>query len=228
MLAVIYDVHGNLAALDAVLADAEAAGAERYVLGGDFCGLGPWPAETLQKLRALPEATWIRGNWERWVAHPSEAPEDPVVQGGIAACAEAIGDAAVQELGALPEQALAGEARFCHASPLSDMRPFAPEPAEDEPELLAEVGESRLVFGHTHVQFRRRGERRIDLVNPGSVGMPLDGDPRAAYALIAPDHTLELRRVAYDHAASAAALRERYGAGSWAGTVAGRIEDARF
>jgi diadenosine tetraphosphatase ApaH/serine/threonine PP2A family protein phosphatase len=101
-----------------------------------------------------------------------------------------------------------------------------PEPADDEAELLAGVSEPRLVFGHTHLQFRRRAEGgSVELVNPGSVGMPFDGDPRAAYALLAEDGTLELRRVEYDHEASAAAVRERLG--DWAELFARRIERAR-
>ncbi len=85
------------------------------------------------------------------------------------------------------------------------------------------------MFGHTHLAFRRSttgpaGE--IELVNPGSVGMPLDGDARAAYGLIGPDDELEHRRVAYDHAASAAALRERFG-GEWTEMIARRIERSR-
>ena len=72
-----------------------------------------------------------------------------------------------------------------------------------------------------------RGERPIELVNPGSVGMPFDGDVRAAYALVAPDGGVEHRRVPYDNAASAAAVRERFD-GEWTATVACRIEEARF
>jgi predicted phosphodiesterase len=83
------------------------------------------------------------------------------------------------------------------------------------------------VFGHTHLQFRREvAGGGIELVNPGSVGIPLDGDHRAGYALLAPDGTLELRRVEYDWQASASAIRELLGE---AGEIpARRIEQARF
>ena len=67
----------------------------------------------------------------------------------------------------------------------------------------------------------------IELVNPGSVGLPFDGDPRAAYALVAADGAVEHRRVAYDHAAAAARVRERWPGAGWAETVARRIEQAR-
>ena len=61
VIAVLYDVHGNLAALDAVLEDARAAGARQWVLGGDYVLFGAWPAETVARLRELEPAVWIRG-----------------------------------------------------------------------------------------------------------------------------------------------------------------------
>ena len=135
-----------------------------------------------------------------------------------------LGDALVAELAALPETAEDGDMLICHGSPVSDVRSFLPEPAEDEPELLEGVTASRLMFGHTHLQFRRMAGD-IELVNPGSVGVPLDGDHRAAYAVIHDDGRLELRRVAYDHEASAAKVRSL---GDWAEVVALRIERARL
>jgi diadenosine tetraphosphatase ApaH/serine/threonine PP2A family protein phosphatase len=227
VLAVLYDIHGNLPALDAVLADADGAGATRHLLGGDYALFGPWPAETVGRLDALEGAVSIRGNGERWTARPGDAPDDDVVQGAIDACRVELGDAAVERLAALPEQHVRGDVRFCHASPPSDVRGFSPEESDDDVELLAAVGEDWLFAGHTHIQFRRRSrERGIEVVNPGSVGMPFDGDTRAAYALLGPDGEVELRRVAYDHGRSAAAVRERFpGFGE---TVARRIERAAF
>ena len=99
-----------------------------------------------------------------------------------------------------------------------------PEPADDEHELIDGAGERRLVFGHTHVQFRRQGENGIDLVNPGSVGLPFDGDTRAAYALVDDAGELELRRIEYDHERTAAAIRERMG--DVAESLAERIDTA--
>jgi diadenosine tetraphosphatase ApaH/serine/threonine PP2A family protein phosphatase len=226
VLAVLYDIHGNLPALEAVLADAAQAGADRYVLGGDYALFGPWPAETVARLRGL-DATWIRGNGERWTARPSDAPDDEVVQGAIRASRDELGEGLVGELAALPEQYAATETRYCHASPRSDVRGFLPEPGDDEAELVADVHEERLVVGHTHLQFRRRSpEGGIQLVNPGSVGMPFDGDQRAGYALVGGDGDFELRRVAYDYAASAAAARERFP--EFGETVARRITLASF
>jgi hypothetical protein len=109
------------------------------------------------------------------------------------------------------------------------VRSFLPEPADDEAELLDDAGESRLVFGHTHLPFRRTSPvGGIELVNPGSVGMPFDGDHRAAYALLHDDDSIEHRRVAYDHAVVPAALRERYGDAQWLAGPLYRFTHARF
>lgn len=226
MLALLYDVHGNLGALEAVLADARAAGAKQFVLGGDYALFGPWPAETLELLRSL-DAEWVRGNGERWSAHPGAAPDDEVVQGAVAFCREQLGEAAVAELAALPEALVRDGVRYVHASPPSDVRSFMPDEHDDDNEMLDGVMEQRLVFGHTHLPFTRMSKSGIELVNPGSVGMPFDGDPRAAYAIVADGGEVEHRRVEYDNAAAAAAVSER-GGGRFGEAVARRIANARF
>jgi diadenosine tetraphosphatase ApaH/serine/threonine PP2A family protein phosphatase len=225
-LAVLYDIHGNLPALEAVLADAGSAGAERFLLGGDYALFGPFPDETLAALQGLDAVGRIRGNVDRWSAHPDDAPEDALIQEAIVACREAVGDHAVAELDSLPEQLVHEGTRYCHASPISDVRSFLPTPGEDEAELLAGVTERRLVFGHTHLAFKRTSDAGIELFNPGSVGMPFDGDPRAAYALLGEDGSLEHRRVAYDHEAAAAAMTVRFGDVPWARRSAERLRRA--
>jgi diadenosine tetraphosphatase ApaH/serine/threonine PP2A family protein phosphatase len=83
-----------------------------------------------------------------------------------------------------------------------------------------------VLFGHTHVPFARTSAAGVELVNPGSVGMPFDGDPRAAYALLGDDGRFSHRRVEYDHRASAARVR---GIGEeWSEIVARRIELSRM
>ena len=227
MLAVLYDVHGNLPALEAVVQDARSQGARRFLLGGDYTLFGGWPQETVALLRTL-EATWIRGNGERWTATPVQAPGDETVQGAIAACRGELGAEQVAELASLPESVEGDGTLYCHASPVSDVRSFLPTPAEDEPELLAGRTRGRLVFGHTHLPFRRIvAATGVELVNPGSVGMPFDGDRRAGYALIGEDRAVEHRRIPYDHEASAARVREHF-EGPWTKTVARRIEEAAF
>jgi diadenosine tetraphosphatase ApaH/serine/threonine PP2A family protein phosphatase len=226
VLAVLYDLHGNLPALEAVLDDARDAGAERFLLGGDYALFGPWPRECVDRLREL-DAGWLRGNGERWTARPADAPEDEVVQSAIKACAEMLGPELVAELAALPFELRRDGALYVHASPLSDVRSFGPIHDDSEEEMLDGVLEPRLVFGHTHLQFQRQASGGVELLNPGSVGMPFDGDHRAAYALIAPAGDVELRRVEYDHERTVAAVRERFD-DPLADTVARRIAHARF
>lgn len=228
ILALLYDIHGNVRALDAALQDAAHQGATAYLVGGDVAIFGPWPEATVARLDELEPATWIRGNGERWTADPDAAPE--FLRGATAAARDALGDALVATHAALPASAAIGDAtRAWHGSPVSDVRSFTPEPGEDEAELLAGVQESRLVFGHTHLPFARvAAVGGVELVNPGSVGMPLDGDHRAAYALLHDDGAIEHRRVAYDHGAVAAALRDRYGDSDWYDRVAHRFTQARM
>jgi predicted phosphodiesterase len=228
ILALLYDVHGNLTALNAVLDDARRAGAREFLFGGDYALFGPWPAETVAAAREAHGATWIRGNVDRWCAFPDQAGDDELLVAAIAACRAALGDSVVTSLGALEEQVVLDGTRYCHASPLSDLRSFMPDPADEDDELLAGAAERRIVFGHTHLQFRRVRDDGIELVNPGSVGMPLDGDPRAAYALLSGDGDLQLCRVAYDHEVSAAAVRECFGDAPWAVRSERRLLTARL
>jgi putative phosphoesterase len=221
VLALLYDIHGNLPALEAVLADADEA--DRFVLGGDIAGFGGWPAETVERLRDL-DGEWIRGNVDRWLTDRSDAPEP--MHALLDATVQALGDEVVAELSSLPQGTARDGVLYCHASPLSDMESFLPEPGERDAELLMGTEVRRVVFGHTHLAFRREGPAGIELLNPGSVGIPLDGDRRSAYALVDDDGAVEQRRVEYDFTASAAELRSRFGE---AGEIpARRIEQARF
>jgi diadenosine tetraphosphatase ApaH/serine/threonine PP2A family protein phosphatase len=224
VLALLYDVHGNLPALEAVIADAQAGGADGWVLGGDYALFGGWPAETVERLRSLERASWIRGNGERWTADLDAAPDNPVVPGAVAAARKALGEATVDDLASLPFSLPIEGALVCHGSPVSDVRSFEPQAGDDDEELLDGTDAPRVIFGHTHLPFARHGPGGVELVNPGSVGMPFDGDPRAAYALLADDGRIEHRRVEYDHRASAERVR-RLG-GDWADVVARRIERA--
>jgi predicted phosphodiesterase len=226
MLAILYDIHGNGPALEAVLADARDRGATRFVLGGDYSAFGAWPVDCVEILRSLPEdTTWIRGNWERWQAEPDAVPDAELIQAAAVWVRAALGAGAVNELGGLPASTVIGDTLFVHASPRSDIEPFAPEASEDDDQLLSGVSQRRVVFGHTHVQFARRSASGIALVNAGSVGLPWDGDVRAAYATLG-DDGVSLRRVQYDVEAAAAPLEvigER-----WATVTAARLRSARF
>ena len=230
MLALLYDVHGNLAALDAVLADARGQGADRWLLGGDYALFGPQPEATVERLRALtpPSGSAATASAGPPTRRGARQPGRPARDRRPAR--DALGDATRRPSSAALPAARAPRADALRARLAGLRRPLVlPRPADDEDELLAGVAEPRLVFGHTHLPFRRiAATGGIELVNPGSVGMPFDGDPRAAYALVHDDRRVEHRRVAYDHGAAAARLRERWPGEAWADTVARRVEQARM
>ena len=207
MLAILYDIHGNTGALDAVLAEAEAAGADRYLLGGDYGTPSPAPAETLERLRALPNTTWIRGNGERWLREPPDIPE---VSEAYEHVPGTVSEGEIEWLYSLPASAELDGVLYVHGSPLSDVDSFAPEPQDGEEAMLAGVSDRTIVFGHSHQQFRRPGPNGTELVNPGSVGMPLDGDVRAAWATW--DGDFAFHRAEYDFERAAAAYRALGGA----------------
>ena len=202
MLAVLYDIHGNLPALDEVLKNADGAGVDAYLLGGDFASWSPWALETIERLRGLPHTTWIRGNGERWLREP---PTDrPDVAQELAESDSGLG---TEEgwLYSLQAKVELDGVLYVHGSPLSDDESFPAEPGEDDERMLNGVGDKTVVFGHSHLQFKRPGPNGTTLINPGSAGMPLDGDVRAAYALRHNDGEFEFRRVEYDIERAAAA-----------------------
>jgi predicted phosphodiesterase len=221
-IAVLYDIHGNLAALEAVLADAESAGAAGYVLGGDYATFGPWPRETAEVLESLPAMIRIRGNVDRWLLDEPEVPERArgLVTAATDAAREALGRDLVERLYGLPEQAELEGVLVCHGSPLSDIETFAPQPEADEQRMLAGEANRTILFGHSHQQFERPGPDGTALVNPGSVGMPLDGDTRGAWAVYE-NGAFELRRTAYDVERAVAQMRTH---GDWAEMVVHRLE----
>jgi predicted phosphodiesterase len=195
VLGLLYDIHGNLPALEAVLGDAEREGVDRWLLGGDYSAHCPWPLETLTLLRSLPASTWIRGNNERWLREP---PLDrPEVVEVLKERDSGLGTDEGWLYSLQTEFELDG-VLFVHGSPLSDVESFSREPDEKDEWMLNGVHDKTVVFGHSHLQFRRPGPNGTTLINPGSVGMPLDGDVRAAYALRTDDGEFEFRRVEFD------------------------------
>jgi predicted phosphodiesterase len=201
-LGVLYDIHGNLPALEVVLGDAASAGVDLWLLGGDYGTPSPWPLETLALLRQLPNATWIRGNGERWLRDPPPDREE------VIEAYQHLVDVPEEEIDwlyGLPESAELDGVLYVHGSPLSDVDSFRAEPSEEDERLLAGVRDRTVVFGHSHLQFRRPGPNGTTLVNPGSVGMPLDGDRRAAWAVN--DGDFEFKRSEYDVERAAAGYR---------------------
>src|SRR6185503_1245295 len=208
MLGVLYDIHGNLPALERILAEADGLEIDRWLLGGDYGTPSPWPDETLASLKELPKATWIRGNGERWLREP---PLDrPEVMATYDVFRGSVSEEVVAWLYSLPPQAEVDGILYVHGSPLSDVESFPREPGGNDERMLAGIAERTVVFGHSHQQFRRPGPNGTDLVNPGSVGMPLDGDTRAAWATW--DGDFEFRRSEYDVARAAAGYRSMGGA----------------
>ena len=107
---------------------------------------------------------------------------------------------------------------YVHGSPLADVESFPAEPDDDDERMLNGVRNQIVVFGHSHLQFERPGPNGTTLINPGSAGMPLDGDPKAAYALRRDDGKFEFRRVAYDVERAASAWDKMPGSfGQFAG-----------
>jgi predicted phosphodiesterase len=222
VLGLLYDIHGNLPALEAVLVGAEREGVDSWLLGGDYGTPSPWPLETLARLRRLENATWIRGNGERWLR---ERPVDrPEIIEDYALFRGDLPEEEVDRLYALPPRAELDGVLYVHGSPLSDVESFAPEPGDQEVEIgmLAGEHDRPVVFGHSHQQFQRAGPEGTTLVNPGSVGMPLDGDRRAAWAVSAGPGEFAFRRTEYDWQRSA----EAFGAlnGHFGSIAARRIE----
>jgi diadenosine tetraphosphatase ApaH/serine/threonine PP2A family protein phosphatase len=185
--------------------------------------MGPWPRETAELLEDLPAVVRIRGNVERWLREKPEAPPSAQARlaAGHTAARDSLGPALVERLYGLPERAELDGILICHGSPVSDVQSFAPEPQAGEESMLAGESGRTILFGHSHRQFRRPGPSGTLLVNPGSVGAPLDGDPRAAWALYE-DGDFHFRRTAYDVERAAAQMRSY---GDWAEPIVHRIED---
>jgi predicted phosphodiesterase len=221
-IAVLYDIHGNLPALETVRAEAERAGATSYLLGGDYASFGPWPRETAELLEGLPAVARIRGNVERWLREEPEAPASAqrFLAAALNVARDSLGADLIARLYALPARAELDGMLVCHGSPLSDIESFAPQPRPGEERMLAGESQRTIIFGHSHQQFRRPGPNGTLLVNPGSVGAPLDGDPRAAWALYE-DGEIHFRRSSYDVERAVAKMRSY---GEWAEPIVYRIE----
>jgi predicted phosphodiesterase len=221
-VAALADIHGNLPALEAVLREVDAAGADALVLPGDMT-VGPLQAETLDLLESLGEkAIWVRGNCERTVVEvfdgryqPTGAAHEP----GTIWSGEQLTRAQRDRLASLPLTASMeveglGPVLFCHATARDDEEiVLVDSPVEWFVDGFAGVEEQTVVCGHTHMPFDRLASGRR-MVNPGSVGMPYGPPGTVAYwALLGPDVTL--RRTTYDLERAA----ERLLASAWPGTA---------
>ena len=212
VVAALYDIHGNLPALEAVLTELATMGVTRVIVGGDVVP-GPMPAETLERLESLAiPVDFIRGNGENDVlaARSGKVPARvPAAYHDIMRWnATQLSDEQARRVQAWPASyrttLAAGErVLFCHATPRSDNEVFTRKTSEA---LLLDVfGDADadvVVCGHTHMQFDRMiGRTRV--VNAGSVGMPFGA--LGAYWLLL-GARIELRRSAYDPASASKAV----------------------
>ncbi len=187
-VATLYDIHGNLAALDAVLA--EVPEDATIVVGGDVCAGGEDPAGALERLRGLGDrVVWLRGNADRELkpGEPGLAPP-----GVLDPTRAALSDEQIDFLYGLPPTQQLGAVLYCHASPRNDIDIFTERTPEQQIAFLfQDVEAATVVCGHTHMQFDREiaGKR---VVNSGSVGSPCGDEPGAFWTL-----DLEPRRTEY-------------------------------
>jgi putative phosphoesterase len=192
-LGVLSDVHANRIALDAVLDDMPPV--DGLVCAGDVVGYNPWPAECVAAVRERDIPT-VQGNHDRAVSTGTAFRFNGMARAGVDYAREELDDESLDWLGSLPEErTLAdGRVKVVHGHPDDPDRYTMPH--DFSPRLLND--EDLLVMGHTHVQHHERYGEGI-VLNPGSVGQPRDGDPRAAYAVVDLDAMdVEERRVEYD------------------------------
>jgi putative phosphoesterase len=218
-LGLVSDVHANLVALEAVLGDMPDVDA--LVCAGDVVGYNPWPGECVDRVREVA-ATTVVGNHDRNVGSPARYRGNEMAYAGLRLARERLSDDQRTWLEGLPERTHVADDRvlLVHSHPDPARQGMYVYPADfgRVASVAAEEGAEALVLGHTHVQHAAREEGTL-VVNPGSVGQPRDGDPRAAYAVLTatPDGLdVTLSRVEYDvdrvrEAAAEAGLPERTG-----------------
>lgn len=212
-VAALYDIHGNLPALEAVLADVRAAGVDRIVIGGDIFP-GPLAREVLHHVRSLDiPVHYIRGNGDRNLVEIGQRRDAvglppafiPLFEWHVAQLDRA--DLLTVSQWPLTTTLTIGQlgvVLFCHATPRDDNEMFnVSTPAERISAAFAGVADRVVICGHTHRQFDRMiGDMRV--VNAGSVGMPFDGKD-AAWLLLG--DVIEARRTSYDLADAARRVR---------------------
>ncbi len=211
--AIVSDIHGNLTAFNAVLADLRITGPDLILHGGDLADNGSSPVEIVDMIRSLG---WrgVAGNTDEMLATPAAfeafAAQRPTLESiwtpvreMAAFTRDLLGDDRLAWLRGLPQTQVNGEVALVHASPESRWQsPFMHATDAEIEETYQPLSQPIVVYGHIHTPFIRqlnsptqRGKR---VANSGSVGQSHDGDGRAAYLLVDDDSVPTIRRVDYD------------------------------
>ncbi|MDX6474529.1 MAG: hypothetical protein QOH95_40 [Gaiellaceae bacterium] len=197
-VAALYDVHGNVHALEAALAEVDA---DVVLFGGDLVS-GPFPRETLELARSVANAEFVLGNADV-LSSPSGSPEWEAARKWVE---DQLAADEVSWLASLPFSWRADDTLYVHANPVDvDQIVTVFTPDERVAALLDGVAESRVVTGHVHMQFTRT-VGGIAWIGAGSIGMPYAELPGAYWTLVTPDG-FEHRRTDYDLEQAAAAIR---------------------
>lgn len=206
-IAIVSDIHGNLTAFEAVLADLRETSPDLILHGGDLPHGGSSPAEIVDRIRDLG---WhgVLGNTDEMLFQPdslrefaSKSPNlrplwDAITEMAVATC-EALGDERIAWLRDLPLVQIHGSMALVHASPESTWRSPGHTASDAELEsVYSPLGQPIAIYGHIHHSFIRSFSGMI-VANTGSVSLSYDGDRRAAYLLL-DDSKPEIRRVEYD------------------------------
>ena len=213
-VAALYDVHGNVHALGAVLADLERDGVDVILFGGDLAW-GPFPSETLELARAFPTAEFVRGNADELNSLEAVSQEFADRRAFVVG---RLDEEQIEWLETRPFSWSADDTLFVHANPRDIDTPyFEWSPEEKLAEAMADVAESRVVSGHVHMQSNRSIGAK-EWTCAGSVGFPYEDEPGAYWTLLV-DGAPQFRRTVYDVELAAAATRrsghpwaERYAA----------------
>ena len=207
-VAIVSDIHGNLTAFEAVLADLRQTSPDVIFHGGDLADSGSSPAEIVDRIRDLG---WqgVVGNTDEMLFRPASlhdfAKQQPPKLHALFAAIEEIAAATRESLGAerlawlraLPRAQFHGFMSLVHASPESLWRAPAPEATDEELEsVYRSLGRPISIYAHIHRSYIRNLSGII-VANTGSVSLSYDGDPRASYLLLH-DAKPEIRRVEYD------------------------------
>jgi len=198
-VAALYDIHGNLPALEAVLVEVERERVDAIVVGGDIASGPPQPREVVELVRSLPNAHCIRGNADRL------RDRDHAGEEGLEWLLSQLDEERIDWLEGLPFSVVLDDTLYVHSNPKDDTT-VVTELTTDEKlaGLLEGVEQPRVVAGHTHMQLERRVGETL-FVNAGSVGWPYEGTPGSYWAIL--DDGVELRHTDYDRERTAELVR---------------------